>query len=240
MLWNLMWILRQDIVILEWRYNDMRKMLDCCLCAQIQGNRENDLISKLIGEVKYTRRIPIENKKFVILPSLGALTAGHVLLCPKEHIKSLSALTPKYYDYFLKTKAGITAKLESLFGRPVHCFEHGSAHNSERVICTVDHAHLHLIPASVAPNELLDAELGWTEIQLLSKDFSHTVGNREYLYYETPEGKGYLATKPDGGFESQYMRKIFSKVLGKPNDWNWRDSPCAEQADMLYQELLNT
>jgi hypothetical protein len=54
----------------------MGEKADCCLCSQIDGRRENDLISRLLIDQDYVRRVAMESKLFAVIPSL-------VLLCHK-------------------------------------------------------------------------------------------------------------------------------------------------------------
>ena len=60
----------------------MSNITACCLCSQIAGWEENDLISRLLGGDTYVRRVPFESESFALVPSLGPLVPGHTLLCP--------------------------------------------------------------------------------------------------------------------------------------------------------------
>jgi len=201
----------------------MNNLRECCLCSQIAGRRENDLISQLLDEANYVRRIGIESENFVAIPSLGPLVPGHTLVCPKSHLKNLAVLPNTVHQEFDAFRKRVSVLLVSLFRAPIHFFEHGSApQEGSRVLCTVEHAHLHLVPTSAV---VLDQLVGRQPWRILASGLSGLQKERpsgEYLYYESPEGERFLATGE--AFESQYMRRIFAAALGA-KDWNWRDNP---------------
>ena len=209
----------------------------CCLCSQIEGDASGDLISKTIGETEYLRRIPMENARFAVIPSLGPLTRGHSLLCPKPHIKSFANLPLDADQDYSSLKSLLRERLGDLFKVPVHCFEHGSAPASSRILCTVEHAHLHFVPANVALLDILLSQGEWLEISPRLQDLSAAVFDNEYLYYETPDGRAFVSVGGKAGFESQYLRRVFVSVLNRSGDWDWRQDLRIEEVEQTYQDL---
>lgn len=211
---------------------------NCCICSQIAGDKCNDLISLSLREKGYTRRIAFESEHFAVIPSLGPLQPGHSLLCPKRHVKSFALID--LCDEALSMKAQLAEILADLYRTPVHLFEHGSAKNSDRVICTVDHAHLHFVPAKVDLSRSFETIDGWVKFDGRWSDFSQLVGNSEYLYYESPNGVKYININPPdaGGFESQLMRKVFALALDDSSSWNWREHPMPHIAHRTYQDVF--
>jgi len=209
----------------------------CCICSQIHGEQENDLISKLLNETQYTRRIILENESFVVIPSLGAITPGHSIICPKKHIKSIAQLDEKLEEDYYKIKEKISRLLRKTYKSDIHYFEHGTARNSSKILCTVDHAHMHIIPCNVSIELLLFKDLLWVEANNTISDLRDVVGSNEYIYYESPEEKIFVAKNICEEFESQYMRKVFKLALNQNSDWNWRETPKAEEANEVYKLL---
>src|SRR5687767_7682147 len=125
----------------------MTHQTTCCLCSQIAGSAEHDLISRALKERTYVRRVPIESEHFAVIPSVGPLAPGHSLLCPIQHVKSIAQIPADAETEFRAIKELLQDLLQRAFGAPVHCFEHGSSPANSRVLCTVDHAHLHFVPA---------------------------------------------------------------------------------------------
>src|SRR5262249_2185605 len=118
----------------------------CCLCSQIAGDPRNDLIANLLADSPYVRRIMLEDAAFAVMPSLGPLAPGHSLLCPKTHTRSFAALDRRHHEACATMKAALRARLTERYGGEVHVFEHGMARAGGRVVCTVDHAHMHFVP----------------------------------------------------------------------------------------------
>ncbi len=92
----------------------MRSPDECCLCSQIAGNPKNDLIGRLLPQLRYERRVAMETQSFAVIPSLGPIVSGHVLVCPKSHAKSLACVPPELDDEFQKLKERLTHVLEDL------------------------------------------------------------------------------------------------------------------------------
>ena len=159
----------------------------CSICSQIAGDATGDLISKALGDRFYVRRVPFESASFAVIPSVGPVTPGHSLLCPKSHTTSIARLDEEVAAELLQFKSYLRAVLRRIFEAPVHCFEHGSGSTTRRILCTVEHAHLHFVPAGVDVLDTLLAHGTWIEI--LDEGLTalqNVVGGDEYLYYENP------------------------------------------------------
>lgn len=211
----------------------------CCICSQINGEKENDLISILLkeNESEYKRRIAFENEHFVVIPSLGALVQGHLLICPKSHYRSIAQIDKNLDADYLEILRLTIAFLNNHYNTGVHLFEHGSAKNSNKIICTVDHAHLHLIPSNVSIEQILFMKYNWIEIGDSLEEFRSVVGNDEYIYYQSPLGKKFIAHNSINGFESQYMRQVFNQAIHGHNNWDWKVDPDPFEADKTFYQI---
>jgi ATP adenylyltransferase len=209
----------------------------CCLCSQILGDFQNDLISRSIREDIYTRRVPLESELFAVIPSVGPLARGHSLLCPRAHVRSIANLPPEAGIEYAAMRSRLRQIIGRVFKAPVHCFEHGSAATSSKIVCTVDHAHLHFLPANVDVLRSLLETGGWVEIGTDLRALSDAVSGCEYLYYETPEGRAFICTNDQAEFESQYLRRLFAMVLNRPGTWDWRQDLRIDEVEQTYQEL---
>ncbi len=87
----------------------------------------------------------IESPNFVVLPSLGELVEGWVLVVPKAHFLSLAVLPDSLIPEMRDLQQIVCERLQRIYG-PVAVFEHGPAGEQHTVGCGVDHAHLHLVP----------------------------------------------------------------------------------------------
>lgn len=194
----------------------------CCLCSQINKDASGDLLGAVIGDgLGASDRFIREWTDFVVFPSIGALTTGHVLLCPKLHVRSMAALPCSLTAPFDSATAVVRTLLADVFGLQVHAFEHGNGDGGTHIVCTVEHAHLHLLPADVS----IDAHLApyrWTKVLGSLTDITR---GREYLFYQEPSGAKWVTTCDGASFPSQYMRRAFADALGVAGRWNWRDDP---------------
>ena len=153
----------------------------CWLCGQIQGIPEADLLHRLLpGGASYQRRVVFELDGFAAVPSLGPLISGHVLLVPSRHVRSFSALTAAEQRVASSAASQVEHLLEREYGVSVQAFEHGNAREGDRIACSVEHAHLHLLPIEVDASPWIDDDLDWFEWDGRG-DLSDVVGAREYL-----------------------------------------------------------
>jgi ATP adenylyltransferase len=208
---------------------------NCCLCAQIQGLPDYDLLHRLLGGQRYERRIVLESAAAAVIPSLGPLAPGHLLICPKDHHRSLAA-APADTAASIRTLADRASELlADVYDAPPHRFEHGDATAGHDISCSVEHAHLHLLPTSADPWARLRDELDWQVVARAQSLGDLTVG-REYLYYERPDGSAYLHVAAES-VPSQLLRLRFAEAIGDTASWNWRTSPRAERANACFRRL---
>ncbi len=210
----------------------------CHLCSQLAGESENDLLSAIFADKVYLRRVLMETANFALIPSVGPVAIGHVLLCPKVHCCSFRGVHSDLDGEFLSLKLQIRALLEQTFRKSVHCFEHGMRADGSRVLCTVDHAHLHFVPADVnMRNELQYQQVPWIEFDGSLESLRALVGTDEYLFYQSPSGQSAVAPARGTAFSSQYIRRAFSLQLGEGSTWNWRQFPKVDEIHMTWQQL---
>lgn len=195
----------------------------CSFCAQIEGSREHNLLYEALDMQWAVRPVLRENDSAVAMPSIGALTAGHVLISPERHLRSFAIASPEESDALERLARGVAHELGDATGLPIHGFEHGSSACGERIACSVEHAHRHLIPCAgtVARNVWNAAR--WAELGKSETLIGVTAG-REYLSYHAPDGCVWVATT-EVGFSSQLLRRVFAQALGKQETWDWRDHP---------------
>jgi diadenosine tetraphosphate (Ap4A) HIT family hydrolase len=210
---------------------------DCCLCSQIAGEPRNDLIARLLPDLPYVRRIMLEDAAFAVMPSLGPLAPGHSLLCPKAHIRSFAALERRQYQAYDRVKAALRERLRVRYAGEIHIFEHGMASTGDRVVCSVDHAHMHFVPLPKG----CDAGLGddWVPFDGSLDTLAQLCGGAEYVVYESPAGTAHILTAGAGGIESQHMRRAIARALGSDAHWNWRTAPDAAAADRTWRGFVS-
>ncbi|HEY5705917.1 MAG TPA: HIT domain-containing protein [Terrimicrobiaceae bacterium] len=214
----------------------MLRNRDCCLCDQIEGLKANDLVAHMLPDVPYVRRVMLESRSFAVIPSLGPLASGHSLLCPRNHIKSFASISPDLHEEYGQLKKKLRTILNEIYGTGIHLFEHGMATKGNRIVCTVDHAHMHFLPLPQTFEIDANGLQGWTEFDGSLSELLKLTQDREYIVYETPDGVCRLLTAQEGALESQYMRKVLAKGLGH-RKWDWRAAPNARAADEAFRRF---
>lgn len=207
----------------------------CCLCAQIAGDPSRDLLHQMLGDGRYERRVTMEGDLAVVIPSVGPLATGHVLVCPTEHRRSCASAAPAEFEEINLLAERTATLLRDALGEDVHRFEHGDALIGDTVSCSVEHAHLHLLPTGADPWPELALEFEWERLVGRSElpDFA---GGEEYLFYEAPGGECY-AYLGQGEVPSQLLRQRFAESMGLAAAWNWRESPRPELISRTYELL---
>jgi ATP adenylyltransferase len=215
----------------------MFKTIECCLCSQVAGEEFNDLIAVMLPGEPYVRRVMLESGSFAAIPSLGPLTSGHALLCPKMHVRSFAQLEPSLHDEYQAVKKKLWRALSYRYDTAVHLFEHGMAATGDRIICTTDHAHMHFVPLPCTCEVNGIQQLPWTEFDGSLRKLTELSQGREYILYEPPDGVCRLLIAGERSFESQYMRKLLAQALGRGENWNWRDNPDPRSADEAWRRF---
>ena len=214
---------------------------DCCICSQIEGRAAGDLIARLLPGRRYVRRVMVESDSFAVIPSLGPLAPGHSLLCPRRHIRSFTQLTPDLDREYERVKRSLRRRLAALYEAEVHVFEHGMADGRGRTLCTVDHAHVHFVPlpqSCAAPAEP-DRDPRWMPFDGSLPKLRSIAAGREYIVYETGTGSARILAGEAGELESQYMRKVLARALGRSDEWDWRAEPDAAAADAAWRRFIS-
>jgi ATP adenylyltransferase len=179
----------------------------------------------------------VETDSFVATPSVGSLVPGWVLISPKDHYLSFAKL-PAHLDAELEVIREVVARLLAVrYGRVV-VFEHGPATPKSAVGCTVDHAHLHLVPTDcdlrVGASEVAHVDFDWTEVRSLSAVRALSSNGLDYIYVEE-DSRGHVAF--GGHFGSQLLRKVIARAHGYPNEYDWRAFPHVANARATVTEF---
>lgn len=173
-----------------------------------------------------------ETEHFAVLPSLGSLVAGWLLVVPKRQVANFSQLKQIEFRELSNLLADVKEKLSVFPGAPF-VFEHGGPLGSS-VSCGVDQAHLHIVPLRFDLIETVqsDPSVHWTDVDSVECLNRLLNVQDEYLYISnsTKSLLGKLE-KP----ESQWFRRKIADAIGNANEWNYRDYPHLE----LMKETVN-
>jgi ATP adenylyltransferase len=182
-----------------------------------------------------------ESEHFVVIPSIGALVDGWVLVVPKTHILSLGAIPRAQHAELADLASETSSLLERAYSLPIAHFEHGSTEPSQAIGCGVHHAHLHLVPLDfdvveatmrLHPSfDMLDHRGGVASV-------AEVAGSGSYVYLRNGSGREVVVLNTEN--ESQLIRRVIASCLGFSDQWNWREFPQVDRADRFGEQLSVT
>ena len=192
---------------------------NCCFCEEAKSQ----LIQKDFKEnTKYENRIVLQSDYFFALVTVSPIREGHVLIVPKKHHKGLMQSDSLEYADFKRFFYKVKRMLDAKYGTTVY-FEHGVGSNIVDGGCGIDHAHVHLLPASHNEiNNLISDIRSDFDLGLLSMDEikKRTLNQSSYLMLGIDlDAVSYCWSE---SIKSQYLRKKVCKALNLPES-DWRD-----------------
>lgn len=185
----------------------------CCYCQSfLSGNNKHSW-----DQVLY------ESDNFVVVPSLGSIVPGWLLLVPKVHVIRYANIDDEYSSEINDLKKDVTFDLENSFG-PVTEFEHGPSEQGSLLGCGIDHAHLHLVSLGFSMSEAITKfspiDYKWNAIKKDSLIHSLKQIDQGYLYYSEPNGSTrYSIVKSP---VSQYFRLIIAKAVDQASMYDYK------------------
>lgn len=210
----------------------------CGFCAELGGvDRENNLLRRVITPKSGIQsRVMYETDHFVVVPTLGALVEGYVLVMSKAHYESIRLIPKELFSELDEIVYKVKSVIWSTYQKKVVCFEHGAVSCSNKFGGCIDHAHLHMVPCDKALSETIQ-EFGMKLLPIPSFGALLDVvgGNQPYLYWEDLDESKYVIQ--DDFIPSQFFRKIVADYYSVAEQWDWRQELNLENLLKTYQTL---
>jgi diadenosine tetraphosphate (Ap4A) HIT family hydrolase len=186
----------------------------------------------------YYNSILFESENFIVIPSLGSLVPGWVLIIPKVFSLSLSQLSEEKLIELEKIANSFEIKMKSKFNSNTVRFEHGPSSSQSKVGCGVDYAHLHIIPIDFdlidSLKNLLNINYEWREIKSLNS-LSCVSTKEDYLYYRNGLDKHFVTIQ--NNIPSQLFRRVIAHQLNQPEKFDWKFFPHFNLVDETIKNL---
>lgn len=200
-------------------------MSHCDLCDEFIEGRKNAYAERYGSRAR--RILPLTSKRLSLVPSLGQIVEGHLLIVPVAHYCALADMPgDAVIELDVVAKRARTAL--QAYGEKCVLFEHG-ARTSGSGGCGIDHGHMHVIPvAAEGVLEKLKQEFAGFRINSLSEVKSTIPERTPYLYFENAPDQRFVFRVPK--LPSQYMRKLVAESIGKA-DWDWRK--CGYEPELI-------
>jgi diadenosine tetraphosphate (Ap4A) HIT family hydrolase len=209
-------------------------MTKCDLCNEFSGNGPNTF--ERIYRNNPNSRILFRSNRFIVIPSLGQIAEGHLLLLPINHWTSIGDLGESLLAEFAELSRAVTKGLREQYGSCI-AFEHG-VRSASAGGCGISHAHLHALPLpqSLDPVDSLKSKFSYKRVADLNELRNESDGMSGYLFYQDTRSIAYVFDAPN--LESQYMRKALTAVLGA-HDWDWRSAGREERLLATLNRMSN-
>lgn len=202
----------------------------CDFCDEFRGGRQNAFAFRYEGRLQH--RILSSSENFVVMPSLGQIAEGHLLITPVKHYLALADVPQANRSELdvLLNKVQIT--LREAYGDCV-CFEHGVRSPSGG--CGISHAHMHLVPATNESGffDRLKSQHDFVHVRSVTEVDKYLNGS-PYLFVETADELRYAAAV--GPIPSQYLRKQLADALGSVC-WDWKRVGVEESLIAVTRQL---
>ncbi|MEK6962992.1 MAG: hypothetical protein AABX70_01100 [Nanoarchaeota archaeon] len=203
-------------------------MDECTFCEEIKTEQFH-------GEGLDMNRTLLSTDHFLVVPALGPLGPGHLLILSKEHYLAVGQLSDPLLSEFEGLQIYLRRTLERHYGAPVF-FEHGPALYRKGAGCCIEHLHMAAFPSSIDLTNQLRLDFAEQPIQTLRDLKKPFEARTPYLYFETANEKRHLFLAPDY-VPSQYFRRLIASAHGEADHWNWRDHPDLEEMMRTFQML---
>ncbi len=175
----------------------------------------------------------------LLLAGAGPICPGYVILAPREHVHTVSALEPRILGELLAMFELVKRAFTSLYRPGWTAYEHGrvgacAVLESKGDLSTFcHHAHRVAIPCSTRLKTTIRTRFG--RARQLRSERDITKAPSEYVFYETGIGDMVERLVFEGPMQlpSQFMRRLLTDHLGTGRPWNWA-------ADLRIDEMIET
>jgi len=218
------------------KFRDASDMLTRFVDINASPVIEFDVNGDLAGSDNIRGRVFAETENLVAFVSMGPLTAGHTLLCPRFPSNCIGDVVSDAHMQleFSSFLSEVMQMLTNVFGGEVLFFEHGGSSGLRPIGCSVLHAHLHLIPGVGC--EVLDrmfkgstafvrnGEFAWEPVKdVLSTRFPAAKW-QDYLFLSSSQSSWLARVGADRTVPHQYLRQAVGGAVGNER-WDWRTWP---------------
>jgi len=152
----------------------------------------------------------------IVIPALGAITPGHVLVVPPGHTRSVQLLPGDVRTRFVSALEDVMAFLGAETRTGVTVFEHGAAFagSGPRSACS-EHAHVQVVPGRFEASGTLHPRRRYPS---LAAFYSAEAPFDPYLMISDPGDE--VVVSADVGI-SQYFRRAMLTERGEPDSWDY-------------------
>jgi diadenosine tetraphosphate (Ap4A) HIT family hydrolase len=182
-----------------------------------------------------------ETENFAVVPSLGSIVEGWLLIIPKNEIISYGYLqSTALYNELESLIDYVGGFVKKLYGDFV-VFENGACSQNKLVGCGVDYAHIHIVPTTRNLINIIEIEFGiyydWKPIASLQETANYIQNNQPYLFYRNQQNESFITTTDN--IPSQLFRKALASASGVSEKYDWKTNLFAENMQKTIEVFKN-
>ncbi len=190
---------------------------------------------RLCKEYKQQKNVVFESDNFFVVPSLGQIVEGYLLVCSKEHFIGIGHFPIKLLNELEQVQTRVKKALVKNYTKPIF-FEHGPVTSNKKGGCCIEHAHLHAVPVDIDILDEITKNFKAKKIKGFRALIKQVKKSTPYFYYENRQEEKYLFEL----FEpvpSQYLRRLIALKIGAKEKWNWMWHPGIEEFNLTLAKL---
>ena len=138
-------------------------MIQCEFCTEFGDSGDEQVKAQTLFRTLFPdqpNRILLQTDHFLVVPGLGQISEGYLLVITKSHSTSMAEIPSALDDELQNTIEICCSVLSEVYGNPCAIFEHGGSKVRKGPACCVDHAHVHLLPLDANIWPLVDTSQG--------------------------------------------------------------------------------
>ena len=195
--------------------------MSCIFCTLDKSKRENTILE--------------ETTYFYVIPAVGSLVVGYVLILCKRHIYSMAELNnkeQKEYENLIEKYRNI---LKNIYKKYPIVFEHGSPNIENKTKAnSIDHAHTHIVNYQYKNEEKIIKNLNFNPIGELTQ----LTKKQNYILYINPNKVIYMTTNFPS--ISQLMRLVMAKELKIESKYKWQKETFKENIEQTIIDITTS
>ena len=190
-------------------------------CTLDKSKRENTILE--------------ETTYFYVIPAVGSLVVGYVLILCKRHIYSMAELNnkeQKEYENLIEKYRNI---FKNIYKKYPIVFEHGSPNIENKTKAnSIDHAHTHIVNYQYKNEEKIIKNLNFNPIGELTQ----LTKKQNYILYINPNKVIYMTTNFPS--ISQLMRLVMAKELKIESKYKWQKETFKENIEQTIIDITTS
>ncbi len=206
----------------------------CKYCAKVVKDINGNDVRQAWNTILF------ESDHFVVVPTLGSIVEGWVLIISKAHLICMGETVPETGQELNDVLEIVERAVRQVYGAAT-VFEHGPNRERLDMGCGIDHAHLHVVPlkfdlleAAKVSQEFRGTQWHESKSMLSLVDGLYNEG-RSYLYIKDSDGAGSYCIPEN--IPCQSLRRVIARETGKTLKYDYKQHAFKENVLKTIEQL---